>query len=68
MALFGGLVVPYAYHKLHVPGTWGELEGITVLGEFQTQFKAAEGFAFAITIIGTLIWGYGDLLWTAVVK
>ncbi|MCY1299139.1 hypothetical protein D9M69_627100 [compost metagenome] len=65
MALFGGLVIPYAYNKLHVPGTWGEDEGLHVLAEFQPRFKRAEAVAFALTIIGTVIWGYGDLLWSA---
>lgn len=63
MALFGGIVIPYAYNKLHQPGTWGELGGITVLAEFKTRFQIAEGFAFVITVVGTAIWGYGDLVW-----
>ncbi|ELL1154953.1 hypothetical protein RWG76_001138 [Pseudomonas aeruginosa] len=66
MALLGGLVIPYTYNKLHVPGTWGEDEGLQVLGEFKMSFKSGECVAFAITVAGTVVWGYGDLLWNAI--
>lgn len=68
VALLGGVVIPYAYSKLHKPGTWGEDEGLAVLEEFKHRFQLAEWFALCITIVGTVIGGYGDLIWKAVVQ
>lgn len=63
VALLGGVVIPYAYSKLHVPGTWGEDEGCSVLEEFKRMFKGAEYVAFVLSVAGTIIGGYGDLIW-----
>lgn len=51
-----------ASRNLYKPGTWGSLYAINVLAEYQPNLDRIERWAFVLTIIGTIIWGYGDLL------
>jgi hypothetical protein len=51
-----------AARNLYKPGTWGSLYAINVLAEYQPNLDRIERIAFVLTIIGTVVWGYGDLL------
>lgn len=48
--------------RLHTPGTWGNVDKLEVLKEFKVRFSRAEIALLVLTVIGTVIWGYGDLL------
>ncbi|MEB2514833.1 hypothetical protein SOP85_05205 [Pseudomonas sp. YuFO20] len=50
-----------ASRNLHKPGTWGDLYAITVLAEYQPNLNRIEQMSFVLTLIGTIIWGYGDI-------
>lgn len=48
---------------LHEPGTWGDELKLAVLKEFDFRFKAIFWVAFILTVLGTIIWGYGDTIY-----
>lgn len=47
--------------NLNKPGTWGDLYAIAVLAEYQPNLKRIERISFVLTLIGTIVWGYGDI-------
>jgi hypothetical protein len=49
-------------NTLHKPGTWGDKQKLEVLDEFGLRFSIAEWSSLGLTITGTFIWGYGDLI------
>lgn len=50
-----------ASRNLFKPGTWGSLYAINVLAEYQPNLDRIERISFFLTLVGTLIWGYGDI-------
>jgi hypothetical protein len=48
--------------RLHTPGTFGSQNKIEVLIEFKKRFGFAEIGLLILTLLGTVIWGYGDIL------
>jgi len=48
--------------RLYTPGSYGQLDKIEVLKEFKTQFIWAEIGLIVLSVLGTIIWGYGDLI------
>ena len=60
LALLTNQLKDMGSRTLHVPGTWGDAVKLEVLAEFERSFDRIFWVAFILTIIGTLIWGYGD--------
>lgn len=56
-----------ASRKLVVPGVLADKAKIEVLNRFRWRFAFCENFSFLLTVIGTLIWGYGDVFVTGIV-
>ncbi|MHB2138316.1 hypothetical protein ACX64L_10230 [Pseudomonas monsensis] len=54
--------------RLHTPGFWGDQNRITILVEFRGRFQFAEALIFILSITGTALWGYGDLLFNWWIK
>lgn len=54
--------------RLHTPGFFGDKNRIVILVEFRSRFQFAETLIFILSIIGTVLWGYGDLLFNWWVK
>jgi uncharacterized membrane protein YuzA (DUF378 family) len=48
--------------NLWIPGQLADLEKIAVHEQYKPRFNWCENIALVLTIIGTIIWGYGDLL------
>lgn len=48
--------------RLYTPGYYGSSDKIAVLEEFKVRFKWVEIGLIALSVIGTIIWGYGDLI------
>jgi len=56
-------MVVFTSGRLHTPGFWGDATRIPILMEFRGRFKFAETSIFGLSIVGTALWGYGDLLY-----
>ena len=61
-SLLAGALAVITSGRLHTPGTFGTKNKIEVLKEFKARFVRAESALLALTVVGTVIWGYGDLL------
>lgn len=61
-SLLSVTVLTMGTNTLHKPGTWGDKFKLEVLDEFRLRFSIAEWSSFGLTIAGTFIWGYGDLI------
>ncbi|WP_110812368.1 MULTISPECIES: hypothetical protein [unclassified Pseudomonas] len=48
--------------RLHVPGTWGDDDGLAVLEGFKVRLAVANKLSFGLIVIGTVVWGYGDVI------
>jgi hypothetical protein len=62
-SFIAGAMVLFASGRLHTPGFWADENRITVLMEFRGKFKLAESAIFTLSVVGTVIWGYGDLVY-----
>lgn len=58
----GGMAV-FTSGRLHTPGFFGDANRIPILMEFRGRFQFAESAIFILSICGTVIWGYGDLVY-----
>jgi len=47
---------------LWIPGQMADLDKIEILNKFKPRFAWCENIALVLTIIGTVIWGYGSAL------
>jgi len=63
-SFIAGAMVVFTSGRLYTPGFFGDAVRIPILMEFQTRFRIAESLIFALSVIGTAIWGYGDLLYS----
>lgn len=61
-ALLAPEVGAIALNRLYVPGTYGDATKLETYALYAPQFGALRYWAVCITILGTLLWGYGDLL------
>jgi len=61
-AIQAGAIALVASGRLYSPGTFGDHNRIVVLMEFKNRFALAEKSVLILTLAGTVIWGYGDLL------
>lgn len=59
-ALLSTTVADMGLRKLHKPGEAGDLYKLEVLKEVSFKFEVVRWTALFITVIGTLVWGYGD--------
>ena len=61
-SLLSVTILTMGTNTLHKPGTWGDKQKLEVLDEFGLRFSIAEWSSLGLTITGTFIWGYGDLI------
>lgn len=59
-ALLTNQIKDVGSQALHVPGTLGDDVKLKVLAEFERHFQIIFAVAFVLTVVGTLVWGYGD--------
>lgn len=59
-ALLSTTVADMGLRKLHRPGEAGDLYKLEVLKEVSFKFEVVRWTALFVTVIGTLVWGYGD--------
>lgn len=59
-ALLSTTVADMGLRKLHRPGEAGDLYKLEVLEEVSFKFEFLRWIALFVTVIGTLVWGYGD--------
>ncbi|QGT82959.1 hypothetical protein [Pseudomonas coronafaciens] len=64
-SFMAGAMSVFAGGRLYTPGFFGDKDRLTVLAEFKKWFRFAEALIFGLSIIGTAVWGYGDLMYTA---
>lgn len=62
-SFIAGAMVVFTSGRLYTPGFFGTKQKLDVLKEFKTRFRVAEFSIFLLSILGTVIWGYGDLLY-----
>lgn len=67
-ALLSTTVADMGLRKLHRPGEYGDLYKLQVLDEFANSFEKVRWIALVLTVIGTLIWGYGDTVFKHIVQ
>ncbi|QXH44238.1 hypothetical protein KSS93_15175 [Pseudomonas xanthosomatis] len=58
----GGMIV-FTSGRLHTPGFFGDSNRVPILMEFRWRFHLAETAIFMLSILGTVTWGYGDLIY-----
>ncbi|MDH1575471.1 hypothetical protein [Pseudomonas sp. GD03746] len=59
-ALLTNQIKELGSRALHIPGTYGGVVKLQVLAEFERRFQVIFVIAFCLTVLGTLVWGYGD--------
>ncbi|MBC3493586.1 hypothetical protein [Pseudomonas taiwanensis] len=62
-SFIAGAMVVFTSGRLHTPGFWGDSNRIPILIEFRGRFQFAEAAIFLLSIFGTVLWGYGDLIY-----
>lgn len=62
-SFIAGAMTVFTSGRLHTPGHFGDQLKLNVLIQFKSKFRAAESAIFLLSILGTAIWGYGDLLY-----
>lgn len=61
-ALLAATLQADASRKLWTPGSLGDIHKLTVLSSFDGKFSICQNLSFLFTVLGTVIWGYGDIL------
>lgn len=61
-ALLAPEVGAIALNRLYIPGTYGDVGKLETYALYAPRFGALRYWAVCITVLGTLLWGYGDLL------
>lgn len=66
-SFIAGAMTVFTSGRLYTPGFFGNGQKLAVLKEFRLRFIIAETAIFMLSVTGTVIWGYGDLLhsWVA---
>lgn len=62
-SFIAGAMTVFTSGRLHTPGFFGDKQKLEVLKEFKWRFRFAEVAIFTLSVVGTVIWGYGDLLY-----
>jgi len=52
----------FALGRLYMPGTYGDVDKLATYAAYVPRFNVLRYWAVGITVLGTLLWGYGDLL------
>ncbi|VVQ01464.1 hypothetical protein PS938_02520 [Pseudomonas fluorescens] len=66
-ALLAALLKDMGTQTLHKPGYFGDALKLEVLAELEQRFEWVFWFAFLFTVLGTLVWGYGDTYYKFVI-
>lgn len=61
-ALLAATLQADAARKLWSPGFLGDIHKMAVLTSFERKFSICRNLSFLISVLGTVIWGYGDIL------
>jgi len=61
-SMFAAATIKILVDRLHVPGTWGDDDGLAVLENFNVRLAVANKMSFGLIVIGTVVWGYGDVI------
>ncbi|MGH8423862.1 MAG: hypothetical protein ACRER3_16160, partial [Pseudomonas fluorescens] len=61
-SMFAAAAIKVLVSRLHVPGTWGDDDGCAVLEQFKVRLDMANKMSFALIVLGTVVWGYGDVI------
>ena len=56
-------MIVFTSGRLHTPGFFGSQVKLEILVEFKNYFRVAEALIFVLSIIGTVVWGYGDIIY-----
>lgn len=62
-SFMAGAMIVFSSGRLHTPGHFADANRYPILQEFRWLFGLAESLIFVLSIVGTIIWGYGDLLY-----
>ncbi|MEX0297077.1 hypothetical protein AAH995_27830 [Pseudomonas putida] len=61
-ALLSNTVAEMGLRKLNKPGEMGSRIKLEVLSEVSRSFEIVRWTALVVTVLGTVIWGYGDTM------
>jgi hypothetical protein len=61
-ALLAATLQADASRKLWTPGFLGDIHKLAVLSSFEGKFSICQNLSLLFTLLGTVIWGYGDIL------
>lgn len=61
-ALLAATLQADASRKLWTPGFLADAEKLAILTSFEGKFSICQNLSFLFTVLGTVIWGYGDIL------
>ena len=61
-ALLSNTVAEMGLRKLNKPGEMGSRIKLEVLSEVTRPFEMVRWTALVVTVLGTVIWGYGDTM------
>ena len=64
-SFIAGDMAVFTSGQLYTPGFFGDVIKLQVLKEFNIRFRIAEAAVFLLSVAGTFIWGYGDLVYKA---
>ncbi|MGI9563837.1 hypothetical protein [Pseudomonas fulva] len=67
-SFIAGAMAVFTSGRLYTPGFFGNKHKLDVLVEFKYRFRVAEFLIFLLSILGTAVWGYGDLLYAWLTK
>lgn len=67
-SMFAAALIRVLVARLHVPGTWGDDDGGAVLDQFKVRLDLVNRMSFSLIIIGTVVWGYGDVIINKLLK
>ena len=64
-SFMAGAMAVFTSGQLYTPGFFGDAVKLHVLKDFRLRFRIAEAAVFLLSLAGTVIWGYGDLIYSA---
>ena len=67
-ALLAATLQADASRRLWVPGTFADEKKLSALDFVKGKFEICQNVSFVFTIIGTMIWGYGDVFLAGAVR
>ena len=61
-SFIAGAMAVFTSGQLYTPGFFGDARKLNILKEFRYHFRIVETLIFLLSLVGTVIWGYGDLI------